>query len=164
MINHQRSTYHQFIYKQYHRHVPSVYFFLFSFCKFSICQWFKRHLKTHYLGPLGLNYVSMWQVILVLIAEAYCDYYAKEGAYLWQFSMNHKKLIVNEFIKMIPELNYVDVGKYLSGKMWCLNILLTLFKKLISLKILSLCMSKISWKWKKICKRMYWFNICFICW
>tara|TARA_B100001250_G_scaffold412412_1_gene443545 strand:+ start:8946 stop:10142 length:1197 start_codon:yes stop_codon:yes gene_type:complete len=28
-----------------------------------------------------------------------------------------KKLIVNEFFKMIPEFNYVDVGKYLSGKM-----------------------------------------------
>ncbi len=28
-----------------------------------------------------------------------------------------KKLIVNEFLKMIPEFNYVDIGKYLSGKM-----------------------------------------------
>ena len=28
-----------------------------------------------------------------------------------------KELIVNEFLKMIPEFNYVDVGKYLSGKM-----------------------------------------------
>tara|TARA_Y100000996_G_scaffold415496_1_gene410597 strand:- start:6491 stop:7687 length:1197 start_codon:yes stop_codon:yes gene_type:complete len=28
-----------------------------------------------------------------------------------------KELIVNEFIKMIPEFNYVDLGKYLSGKM-----------------------------------------------
>lgn len=28
-----------------------------------------------------------------------------------------KELIVNEFLKMIPEFNYVDLGKYLSGKM-----------------------------------------------
>ena len=29
----------------------------------------------------------------------------------------NKELIANEFLKMIPEFNYVDLGKYLSGKM-----------------------------------------------
>ncbi len=29
----------------------------------------------------------------------------------------NKELIANEFFKMIPEFNYVDLGKYLSGKM-----------------------------------------------
>ena len=28
-----------------------------------------------------------------------------------------KKLIVNEFLKIIPEFKYVDYGKYLNGKM-----------------------------------------------
>ena len=28
-----------------------------------------------------------------------------------------KELIVNEFLKIIPEFKYVDYGKYLNGKM-----------------------------------------------